>query len=51
MIVKDKKDWMNQVCKRFACLTFQRTKHSKIAYAGGRMVAVYDYNQERGMIL
>lgn len=51
MIVKDRKDWLNAVVKRFASLTFQQTKHSKIAYAGGRMVAVYDYKQERGMIL
>ena len=51
MVVKDRKEWLNEVCKRFASLTFLQTKHSKIAYAGARMVAVYDYKQERGMIL
>ena len=51
MICNDKQDWMQKVCKKFTSLTFQTAKHSKIAYAGGRVVAVYDYKQERGMTL
>lgn len=51
MICNNKKDWMQKVCTNFRSLTFQRTKHSMIAYAGGRLVAVYDYTQNRGMIL
>lgn len=51
MICNDKNEWMQKVCTKFTSLTFQRAKQSIIAYAGGRVVAVYDHKQERGMIL
>lgn len=51
MICKDKKDWMQKVCVKFKNLTFQRTKHSIMAYSSGRLVAAYNLNDKQGMIL